>query len=186
MEDNDSLLNRVFRAVRWDADFYREIKDDTATNRQALAAVAIASLACGVGTGFSAAIVDGRLDFFGGLIIGTLVSSGGWIIWCLYSYWFSNIISGRIETKDTYEGLIHMGLLRTLAFSNTPRVFSFFYFIPIIGWFITLLAFMWAFTAGVTAVRETLGLSPGRAMVTCLAGWLPYTLLVFITVALTI
>ena len=71
--DKGALLDRMRRALTLDSDLYKElISDTTANNRQALAAVAIASLANGFGVGFAAALNEGGLGFFGGLLVGLL------------------------------------------------------------------------------------------------------------------
>lgn len=186
VEAGGSLLNRMARAVRLDAGLYKEVNADTAAEGQALAAVAVTGLASGLGVGFAAAIVEGGLGFFGRLVIGTLVSLGGWLIWCLYSYWAGTIIFGRPEDRDTYRGMVHRGLIRTMGFAGSPRLLGFLFVIPVAGWLITLAAFVWALVAGVAAVKETLGLSRNQAVAACAAGWIPYTLLVLLITEVTI
>ena len=82
--------------------------------------------------------------------------------------------------------MIHRGLIITLGFSNSPRVLSFFYFIPYIGWIIALAASVWTLIAGIQAVSATLPLTHNRAVAACVAGWIPYMLLVFLFAGLTV
>jgi len=185
--DKGSLLDRMKRALILDPDLYKEvISDTTALNSQALTAVAIASLANGFGVGFAAVIIEGGLGFFGGLLVGLLTALGGWLIWYVCVQCFGDTIFKEPDSKAGYGGIIHRGLIITLGFSNSPRVLTFFYFIPYIGWIIALIASVWTLIAGIQAVSATLPLTHNRAVATCVAGWIPYMLLVFLFAGLTV
>jgi hypothetical protein len=75
-------------------------------------------------------------------------------------------------------------LLRTIGFSNSPGIFRFFSFVPFVGGLISFAASVWALIAGVIAVRQALDFTTGRAIATCVVGWLIYMLIIFLTTIL--
>lgn len=181
MEAERSLVNRMVRAAKLDIDLYEEVEADTTANGQALTAVVIASLASGLGAGIAGFRAEGGIWFLWGLLIGLATGIAGWLIWSLLAYWLGTTIFRGPETSATYGELI-----RTIGFSNSPRVLSFFLFIPFLGGLIAFAASVWALIAGVIAVRQALDFSTGRAIATCVVGWIIYMLLVFLVYGLVL
>jgi hypothetical protein len=170
-----SLPKRMFRAAKLDVDLYEEVEADTTANGQAFAAVIIASLASGIGSGIAGALCEGGLWFCWGLLIGLGTSLTGWLLWATFAYWLGTTIFKGPETEATYGQL-----LRTLGFANSPRFLTFFVFIPGLGGILTFIVSAWALTAGVIAVRQALDFSTWRAVGTCIVGWIIFMLLVFL------
>lgn len=181
MEAERSLVNRMIRAARLDVDLYEEVEADTTANRQAFASVLIASLASGLGTGIAGFRVEGGMWLLWGLLIGLAASIGGWLAWSMITYWLGTTVFRGPETSATPGEL-----MRTIGFSNSPRVLTFFYFIPIVGGLIALGASIWALVAGVIAVRQALDFGTWRAIGTCVVGWLVYMLIFFLVSILAI
>lgn len=181
MEVRGSLVNKMIRAAKLDVNLYEEVEADTKVNGQALAAVCIASLASGIGAGIAGVRVEGGHGLIWGLIVGLLTALAGWLIWSLLSYWLGTTVFKGPETSATYGEL-----LRTIGFSNSPRVLSIFSFIPFIGGFIALIASIWALVAGVIAVRQALDFSTWRAIGTCIVGWLIYLLVSMLITSLVL
>lgn len=181
MEGDRSLVNRMIRAAKLRVDLYEEVEADTTANGQALVAVLIASLANGIGVGIAGARVEGGLWFLWGLLIGVATGMAGWLIWSLFAYWLGTTVFRGPETSATYGELV-----RTIGFSNSPRVLSVFSFIPFLGGLISFGASVWALVAGVIAVRQALDFSTGRAIATCVVGWILYVLIVFLVSGLVI
>jgi hypothetical protein len=165
----------MVRAAKLDVNLYEEVEADTRANGQALTAVLIASLAAGLGSAIASRGVEDAPSFGWALLIGLATGIGGWLIWSLFAYWLGTTIFKGPETSATYGELT-----RTIGFSNTPRVLSFFVFIPFVGGAIAFAASIWALVAGVIAVRQALDFDTWRAIGTCVVGWLIYTLLVFL------
>jgi hypothetical protein len=176
----------MVRAARLDSALYPELRTDDAANREAIAALAIASVASAFGVGLAAEINDGGVGFFGGLLVGLLGSVGGWLVWVSWSYWFGTAVFWGPIGQDTYRELWHKEFMRSLAFANSPRVLSFLLFIPYVGWIIAVLASVWALAAAVVAARSVFDLSMREALVSSVVGWVPYTLFVLLAAALTI
>lgn len=176
MKDRPSLVSRMVRAAKLDSDLYEEVEADEGANGQAFVVVLIASIASGLGAGIGAVISgEGGLWFLWGLLIGIGTGIVGWLIWSLFAYVLGiTIFKGHVTEADYGQ------LIRTIGFSNTPRLLSFFSFIPFLGGFISFVALVWALVAGVIAVRQALDFSTWRAIGTCVVGWLIYALIVFL------
>ncbi len=175
MADQHSLVNRMIRAAKLEVDLYEEVEADTTANRQAFLAVVVASLAAGLGVGIAGVRAEGGLWFLWGLLIGLATALVGWLVWSLFAYWLGTTIFRGPETSATYGEL-----LRTIGFSNSPRVLTFFAFIPFLGGLIAFAVSIWVLIAGVIAVRQALDFSTGRAIATCVVGLIPYALIVLL------
>ena len=127
----------------------------------------------------ASSIEEGGLSFGTGLLLGLASAVFGWLAWALFAYWIGTSIFRGPHTEATYGQL-----LRTLGFANSPGLLRFFTFIPYIGSLIGFIALVWVLVAGVIAVRQALDFSTGRAIGTCIVGWLIYVLLAFLLSAL--
>jgi hypothetical protein len=171
-----SLISRMTRAAKLDINLYEEVEADTTANGQAFTAVIVVSLATGIGSGLGGLIFGGGgLGFIGGLVVGLVFSIIGWLAWSYLAYILGTRVFNAPETSATWGEL-----LRTIGFSNSPGIFRFFSFIPVLGWLISVAASIWALIAGVIAVRQALDFSTGRAIATCIVGWVIYMLIVFL------
>jgi hypothetical protein len=149
-----SFLERLIGALRLDASVYDEVEHDEAALPQAAGVVALAAVCAGIGSaaGGSAGLVVGVI----GAVIGWLVSAG--IIW---------FIGVRLmeHTSDYPE------LLRTIGFASSPQVLLVLAVIPVFGWGVRGVVFVWGLAAYVVAVRQALDVDTGRAVLVCVLGW---------------
>jgi hypothetical protein len=172
----------MVRAAKLEVDLYGEVEADTTANGQAFLAVIVASVASGIGVAIAELLLEeGAIWFLWGLLIGLVTGIVGWFAWSLLAYWLGTTIFKGPETSATYGEL-----LRTIGFSNSPRVLSFLSFVPFFGGLIAFVVSVWALIAGVIAVRQALDLSTWRAIGTCVVGWIIYTLLVFLVTGLVL
>lgn len=146
----DTILNRVSRVIRLDAHVYRELLRDPSATREAAIVVAVVALAAGIG-GASDSL--GRVVF---AIIGALVR---WAVVSYLAYFFGKNIFGTPTTQVMPESM-----LRTLGYAQAPRILSVFGFIPVLGWIAAVAGSILAIIAAVKAIRETLLISTGRAI----------------------
>ena len=181
MQARTSLIDRMIRACTLDAQFYEEVEADTTATGQALAAVIIASVASGIGFGIAGVREEGGLWFIWGLLLGIAVALIGWLIWSLLVYWLGTTVFRGPETSSNYGEV-----LRTVGFANSPRVLTFFAFIPFLGGLIAFVASVWILVASVIAVRQALDFSTWRAIGTCVVGWIIYIVITFLVTGLTI
>ena len=179
VSDSRSLTSRMIRAAKLEVDLYEEVEADTKANGQALQAVVVASLAGGVGGSIAGLSVEGGPSFFWGLVFGLLAAIVGWVTFAVLTYWLGTTIFRGPQTSATYGEL-----LRTIGFSNSPRVLTFFVFIPVLGGLIAFAASMWALIAAGIAVRQALDFSTARAIGTCVVGWIISTLLTYLIIIL--
>ena len=174
-----SLWNKMLRAARLDVDFYEEVEADTTVTGQAFTVVLIAGLATGIGSGIAGFIENDALSFLWGLLLGVGTTVIGWLLWSMFAYWIGTALFAGPETKATYGEL-----LRTLGFAHTPGVLRIFLFVPFIGGLIAFAASVWFLVAGVIAVRQALDFSTGRAIATCVVGWVIYMVFMFVVLIL--
>ena len=160
-----NLVDRMLRAAKLDVSLYEEVEKDQTAMPQAMAVVAIASVAAGVG---SLGIAG-----FSGLIVGLIASLVGWFVWAFLTYFIGTKLLPEPQTKaDLGE------LLRTIGFSSSPGVIRVLGFIPFLGGIILFAASIWMLVAMVIAVRQALDYqSTWRAVGVCLIGWIVQMLL---------
>ena len=91
----------------------------------------------------------------------------GWFIWSYITYFIGTRLFKGPKTKATYGEL-----LRCIGFSNSPGTLRILSFIPIVGVIIAFVAGLWSLVAMVIAVRQALDFSTGRAIATCIVGFI--------------
>jgi len=156
-----SFVERVVGAARLDAKTYEEVEADPTAMGQAMAVVAAAALAAGVGsissgaTGVVAAVV-------GGIV--------GWFLWAVVTWLVgTKLLPEPGTTADLGQ------MLRTIGFSAAPGLLNVLGIIPLVGLVVWLLAAVWQLVAMVVAVRQALDYtSTGRAVLVCFIGWVFY------------
>lgn len=144
---------RVIGAAKLDINTYEEVEADEGATLQAGAVVVLAALAQAVGAAGAGSAI--------GAAIGGLV---GWAFWAGLTY----LIGAYV-----FKGTATWGeLLRTLGFAQSPRFLLVLGFIPLIGWFIGVVVFIWVLVTGIVAIRQALDISTGKAIAVALIGWI--------------
>ncbi len=176
MENSSSLVNRMIRASKLEVHLYEEVEADPTVTTQALTVVIIVSVLAGIGTAISGAISGvGGLRLLWGFIGGIVASLIGWLAWSFFTWIIGTKLLKGPKTSATWGEL-----LRTIGFAYSPGILRFFVFIPIIGGIIVFVVLVWSLIAGVIAVRQALDFSTGRAIATCIVGWIIYIVIVFL------
>lgn len=163
----------MVRAARLDPTLYEEVEADETATTQALGVVVLASVCAGVGTAIGEAM-SGKgpggisIALFGGLITNLI----GWGIWSFITYFVGSKIFGGTASYDE--------LLRTIGFSDAPGVLLLFSFLPFVGGLLSFGVWLWGLVAMVVAVRQALDFSTGKAVMTCIVGWIAAILLLII------
>ena len=151
----DGLISRMMRALRLDATLYREVAGPGGSTRQATLVVLLTAVAAGTeGLWVSASGA--------GLIAATHMLA--WPVWAA-GLW---LISVRLRTPsgDT-RGFQQVA--RAIAFAQTPGVFFalgpiLYFTLESLAGTVRSLVFVWVLVGTFLAVRESLGLSNGRAL----------------------
>ncbi len=166
-----SLVERMIGAAMLNVNTYEEVEADATATPQAMAVVAISSVAAGIG-GIG-------LGGISGLIWGTVMALIGWAIWAGLTFVIGTKLLPEPQTKsDVGE------LLRTLGFAQSPGILRILGIIPLVGWLISIVASLWMLVAAVIAVRQALDYqSTGRAVGVCLIGFVVYMVISFMLAA---
>ena len=176
----EGLVSRMIRAAKLDVSLYEEVEIDPAATSQALTVVIITSVCSGIGSGLGTLTQKWDLLQFGtDLVVGSLLALLGWGIWSFITYFIGTRV---LDGTATYEEL-----LRCIGFSDAPSVLYVLSFIPMLGGLVSLVASVWSLIAMVVAVRQALDFSTGKAIVTCIVGWVAIVIvLVVIGVAIAL
>lgn len=158
----NELVNRMIRAARLDPQLYEEVEHDQTTTLQAALVVVIASVAGGIGT------IQWQGNILGMLVMGSIASLGGWVIWSVLSW----AIGTKLFPEATTEADIGQ-LLRTLGFASAPGVLRIFGILPgFLGQLVLFVVTVWVLAAFVVAVRQALDYtSTWRAGGVCAVGF---------------
>ena len=155
-----SMVDRMIRAAKLDAQLYEEVEADKGTLGQAMGVVVLASIAAGVGSG--------ALGGFSGFFIGTVGALISWFIWAALTYF----IGTRILPEPTTRADIGE-LLRTTGFSSSPGLIRVLGLVPGFTAIVFLVSGVWMLTAMIIAVRQALDYqSTFRAVGVCIIGWI--------------
>jgi len=164
------LWDRMLRAAKLEPALYEEVEHDKTATGQALAAVALSSVAAGLGG------VGLGLPGLIGSAIAALIS---WFLWSLVVY----LVGTKLMPEPQTEADLGQ-LLRTIGFSASPGVLRIFAFIPLLGWLISTIAGVWMLVAMVIAVRQALDYqSTGRAVLVCVIGFVAAMIVQFLVLA---
>ena len=174
------IVNRMIRAAKLDVSLYEEVEKDTTATNQALLVVVIASICAGIGQAIAGQLTSGVGGMVIGLVTGLVTALVGWLIWSFITYIIGTRVFKGPKTEATYGQL-----LRCIGFSASPRVLGIFAFIPAFGAVIVLIAAIWSFVAMVIAVRQALDFSTGRAIATCIVGFIVLMVITFVVASLT-
>ena len=155
-----SMVDRMIRAAKLDAQLYEEVEADKGTLGQAMGVVVLASIAAGVGSG--------ALGGFFGFFIGTAGALFSWFIWAALTYFIGTKILPEPTTRaDIGE------LLRTTGFSSSPGLIRVLGLVPGFTGIVFLVSGVWMLTAMIIAVRQALDYqSTLRAVGVCIIGWI--------------
>ena len=159
----ENIVDRVIRAAKLEVELYEEVEADETLTSQAIAVVVIAAIAGGIG-GAIGAIMRGSIGgFFLALIITPIIAVIGYLIWAALTY----LIGTRL-----FQGTADYGeMLRALGYSYGPQVLGLLSFIPCVGPLLSLVGWIWSLVAGVVAIRQALDFDTGKAVITCIIGW---------------
>ena len=169
-----NFKDRIFRAAKLDAHLYEEVEADKSAMSQAMTVVVLSSVAGGIGS------VGMGVGGPGGIVMGIIVSLGGWYIWAYLTYFIGTKFLPEPQTKAD-----HGELLRTIGFSSSPGLIRVLGIIPGLGAVVFSVASIWMLVAMVIAVRQALDYkSTLRAVGVCAIGWVIQTVIIMVLFSL--
>lgn len=205
--DAQSFLDRFAGVLRLDRGTYEGIKrDGAAANSQALLVVVLtglisgiasaASLAQGVGTGFTAAdnpdaarIAAEMEAFFasaGGrllvIVLSVLFAVVTWYIYAAVAGWAGRTLFGARPDAGNQAPVRNL-----VGWGYAPGLLNVLGVVPVVGPLISLAVLVWGLVTGIVALRVALDLSVGRAIGTAVvAAVLPVVVLGCVCVAVVL
>jgi hypothetical protein len=157
-----SFGERVKGAIGLDVGVFEEVEADGTATSQAMTIVILASIASGIGVGLRAGLQ--------GLLLASITSLVGWLLWAGITYFIGTHILPTASTSTSWGEL-----LRTTGFAAAPGLIRILGIIPLLGNVIYFAVSIWMLAAFVIAVRQALDYtSTGRAIAVCLTGWLVF------------
>lgn len=157
-----NFTERMIGAAMLNTNTYEEVEADPSAMGQAMAVVALSSVANGIGS-FG-------LGGFSGLVSGTIIALIGWFIWAALTFVIGTKLLPEPQTRADIGQL-----LRTIGFAASPGILRIVGIIPFIGWLISFVVSLWMLAATVIAVRQALDYkSTGRAVAVCVIGFVIY------------
>jgi hypothetical protein len=148
---SDRLIDRMIGAAKLDVPTYEEIEHDENATLQAFVVVVLVAAASGLGLLF----VDGVSGLFGGIARAIF----SWIVFAMVAY-----VVGAKLIPDTNTRTSPDELMRTTGFAQTPGLIGILAFIPILGWLVAIVAWLWTVVAVIVALRQALDTSTARAI----------------------
>jgi hypothetical protein len=156
--DFNRIISGMLRAARLDVSFYEEAERDPSYAQDALIVVIIASVAGAIGS-FLSLLFGGSF----GAAIGTLIYSS---ISGVLVYFFWAFLIYIVGTR-LFKGTADFGeVQRTVGFAWTPRILGILSFIPVLGWIVAIVAWIWSIATGFIATRQALDLDNTNAALT--------------------
>jgi hypothetical protein len=144
--------DRIIGALRLDPRTYREVEQDANATGQAALTVVLAALASGIGAILSRDLI--------GNAVGTAVSSIlQWVIFSFVAYFVGASLFSHERTSVT-PGQV----LRTIGFAQAPKFFAILGIVPLLGWIVGIVVFVWFIAAAIVALREAFEFDTGRAV----------------------
>jgi hypothetical protein len=149
---------------------YEAVERDQNATSSALLIVILGAIASGIGL-----LGSGRLL---AVIFGILAAIVAWAAYAGVAYLVGSRFLGGPRTQATWGQL-----LRTLGFAQSPRLLLVLGFIPIFGFFLNVVVWVWTLMTTVVAVRQALDFTTGRAIVTAVVSWIILAIVQFILLA---
>ena len=178
------LSERMRDAALLARPLYRDVASDGGNNRDAVVVVLVAALGFGVATFLGWAVAESPgMGLLAGIVLEPLVTVAAWLGGSAAAW----LVGSRLAPANAKTTRI-WPVARALALAQTPNLVGVLAFLPppyTSG--VWLLARLWLLAASSTAIRESLGLSGGRVLVTLAVSAVVYAaLLVGIFSALAI
>jgi hypothetical protein len=163
---SNSLQQRILGALRLESAIYEEIEADQTATGQALFVVVASALAAAIGAA----------GLRPTLVVLTLIAAiVAWLVWALII-----VLVGTKLLPETGTRADMGQMLRVLGFASAPGLFAILGIVPLLGWVVRFVVWIWQLMAMIIAVRQALDYtSTARAVLVCLIGWVAYMVVFF-------
>lgn len=155
-----SFGERVVGAMSLKASTFQEIEHDTTAMGQAAGVIVLAAVSTGIGNVYYGGV--------SGIVSGIIMSLIGYAVWALVVWLVGTKVMADPATKADFPETF-----RTIAFAAAPGVLGIVTIIPILGWLLLFVLWLWQIAAMVVAVREVLDYTDTiKAVIVVVIGWL--------------
>lgn len=134
---------RIVGALKLDARTFEDIEHDPGAMGQAVGVIALAAVSTGIGN-----VWYGGLS---GIVFGVITSLIGYSLWALVVWLVGTRVMPDPATKADFGETF-----RVVAFAAAPSVLGIVTIIPLLGWLLLFLLWIWSIAAMVVAVRQVL------------------------------
>jgi hypothetical protein len=155
-----SFGERVVGAMKLDPNTFEEIERDQNAMGQAVGVIAIAAVSTGIGW-----IFWGGLS---GIVSRVILQIIGYAVWAVIVWLVGTKVMPDPETKAGFPESF-----RVIAFAAAPGVLGIITIIPILGWLLSAVLWLWSIAAMVIAVKAVLDYTNiGKAVVVVIIGFI--------------
>lgn len=155
-----SFGERVVGAMKLDANTFEEIERDPTAIGQAAGVIVLAAVSTALGWVY--------YNGLSGILSGALLSLVGYAVWALIIWLVGTKVMPDPATKADFPETF-----RTVGFAAAPGILGIVTIIPVLGWVLWLLLWLWQVAAMVVAVRQVLDYSTtGKAVIVVVIGFL--------------
>jgi hypothetical protein len=159
-----SIVERMFGAAMLSVSTYEDVENDRGATGQAFVVVLLGAISQAIAMG-----VMGHGSFVGALFGGAISAVLGWLAWSSVTMFVgTRFFGGRAEWGE---------LLRTLGFAQAPKVLLILGIIPVVGWILVPVVFLWTLVTSLVAIRQALDIDTGKAILTAIVGWVVMVLI---------
>lgn len=152
---SNAIIDRAIRVARLDEAAYEEVARDPAATTQALMIVIGVAILGGVG-----ALRGGG----GALVSAVLFGPLAWVLSSALIYF----VGSRLFNV---QGVTWIEVARATGFAQVPSALNVFGIIPIVGALVGLVVLVWSLATGFFAVRTSMHLETGQAIITLVVSW---------------
>ena len=138
-----SFGERVVGAMSLKASTFQEIEHDPTAMGQAVGVIVLAAVSAGIGNLFWGGL--------SGILYGILTSLIAYAVWALVVWLIGTKVMPDPATKADFPETF-----RTIGFAAAPGILGVVTIIPILGWLLMAVIWVWQIAAMVIAVREVL------------------------------
>ena len=154
-----SFGERVVGAMRLDANTFEEIERDPTAMAQAAGVIALAAVSMGIGNVWYGGI--------SGIVTQVIISLIGYAVWAVLVWVIGTKVMPDPGTKADFAEAF-----RVIGFAASPGLLGIITIIPILGWLLMILIWLWQLAAMVIAVKAVLDYNTiGKAIIVVVIGF---------------
>ena len=146
--DSRSLVDRMIGVTTLKHPYYRDIEADRDATGQALAVVALAAVAAGIG-----AIGSDQA----GIVWKVIMAVVGWVVFSVVAFFVGSLLTNPRHPVSLGQ------VMRLVGFAQAPKLIGALAFIPLFGWIFGLAAAVWFLVVAIHALQEAFDVDMAKA-----------------------